>query len=91
MGGEEGQTPVLFLDLCRVSVGAGEAHRHVFTQPESRVVPAVELNGGDRKIGPLGELARQQTRHQLRGDRSLVHESIVPMPLIGCGCFTCSG
>lgn len=58
------QPLVLLHDLWLVRGVARQAHRHVVSEPERRVVPAVMIDGTDREIGPLRELRLQQTAHE---------------------------
>ena len=58
------QPPVLLVDLQRVRLRTRQPHRHLAAEPEGPVVPPVDVDRRDRKIGPLRELRGDQLPRQ---------------------------
>src|SRR6266511_5239867 len=64
---------MLLLHLWHVNVGARQPDRQLRAEAKGRVVPAVELDRRDRKVGPTRELRREQASDEGRRDVRSVH------------------
>ena len=67
LGGQHRQPALFLLDGERVRRRAGQSDRHLCTEMERPVVPALVRDRQDGQVGPLRELRGHQTPHQLLG------------------------
>ena len=86
---EPRQPGQLLVGLRGIAWGVGQAHLHGIAEVEGAVVPAVGGHPPDRQIGPVRELAGDQTAHQRLVDGDAIVHCSSPM-LVGTRRCTCS-